>query len=218
MPTPRVITTLTELVKYVKNILGSQWDIASGESTRVEIGRTFGIQKHHYWHLSVECSEPVKIRVFLSESTFPQLVKTVDRDLWERIREEFEKASVQWQRPGQSDAIEKQQRRITRKQPALPNKQLALPGTVQASPAKPKQLLLPAPPPGPNERRCNWPGCCEVIDVRAWACRRHWQLVPHFHQERISRLYTPGLPSEEYLKATDELREFIKRYPNLIKG
>lgn len=215
MATPRVITTTTDLVKYVKNILGDKWSVDAGESTRVEIGRAFGLRKHHYWHLTVDCDEPVKIRVFLCANTFPALVKTTERDLWEKIREKFEEASVQWQRPGQPEVIENKGRRLGVKRPAIEHKQAALPHQPALLTHRPKQLLLPAPP---EEPQCNWPGCTATISPKAWACTSHWQALPSVYREQIIDLYRPGeTQSAEFLAYTNDLKAQIKRYPALFK-
>ena len=213
MATPRVISSLTDLVKYVKNVLGDQWQIAAGESTRAEIGRGTGLQKSHYWHLSVECSKPMTIRVFLCEPTFTKLVKTTERELWEKIREEFDKQSVKWQVPPDPNAIESTPRRIANRPAALPNKQLALPNKQPAITHKPqaKQLLLLPPP--PDVPCCNWPGCTVPLKAKAWGCLDHWQLLPSSLQLAISDTFRPGQTSasREYLDVMNYVHSWIRK-------
>lgn len=215
MALPRVISTPTDLVKHVRNVLGDQWQIAAGESTRVEIGRATGLQKHHYWHLSVECTKPLPIRVFLCESTFGKLVKATERELWERIREEFEKQSVKWQVPPDPDSIEHAKPRIARKPAALPNKQLALPNKQPAIANQPqgKQLLL-LPPPDPDEHRCRWPGCQVEVDSKAWGCHRHWALLPLELKLVISDTFQPGNDRNKaaYHAAMQVVRSWIQKH------
>jgi hypothetical protein len=213
MPSPRVITTPSDLAKYVFNILGSAWSVDVIETSRTEICHTLPVAKRYYWMLHVTCPKPMEISVYLHEKTLAALVKAADRDLWEKIREEFEKKSVQWQRPAEPGVIEDKKRRLGVKRPAIEHKQAALTHQPAALTHQPKQLLLLAPEP-----RCNWPGCDQTISPKAWACTQHWQALPHQAREKIIDLYRPGEgQSVEFITFTADLKAQIKRYPALFK-
>lgn len=220
MPHPLDIKTPLALAKWVGNILGDKWRLSVDETSSVYLG-SYGSRKTYEWRFFAWCSEPLKIHVSVSAKSFAGLVKVVDRDLWEAIREEFLKSSIQWVRPGSPDRIESPQRKIgvkppVARRPALPNKQLALTHTPAVAPQKSKQLLLL--PPQPVVSCCNWPGCSETISPKAWACTPHWQALPSVYREQIIDLYRPGeAQSAEFLAYTSELKAQIKRYPALFK-
>lgn len=210
MPAPRVITTPTDLVKYVKHILGDQWTVRVEESQGVEQSRTQQTQKFHHWYLSANCATPISISVYLFEKTLPALIKAVHQRLWEKIRDEFQKKSVHWQTPADHDVIGTRQRRLERKRPALTQQPVALP-----APAQPSKQLSLLPPGESQQPRCHWPGCSVAVHHEAWACRAHWQRLTPELQDLISQQYRPGkIQSGEYSRIEEVVFAWINdRFP-----
>ncbi len=213
-PSTRDIKTELALMKWVKNILGPQWDLGVHEHSSVYLFSTMGSHKSYNWSFNAWCKEPLEISVHLQAKTFAALVKHVEKDLWEAIRAEFEKQSVKWQKPGDAERIDNGQRRLTSKQPALTGPTRVL--TAQAARQPGKQLLL-LPPPEPEvlEHLCHWPGCKISVEPNLWGCRAHWFALPASLRERIWETYRPGQeismdPSPAYLAAAKAVQDWIK--------
>lgn len=207
MATKIEIRTEADLVKFVLGILGDKWDVSLHETicTEKHYAWQSKITKRIYWWLSVSHRGEIRISASILKPTLAQLIKSVlQNELWEKIREEFLKQSVQWPSPGQPDVIETSQRKLAAKRPRIAQKQVSLP-----APSK-QLLLLPSAAVGPT---CHWPGCGAECDEQAWACRRHWQLMTPQLQDFISQKYRPGLiQSSEYADVEAYAFRWIKAH------
>lgn len=66
---------------------------------------------------------------------------------------------------------------------------------------------------------CHWPECPKDVPPKMWGCAPHWFKLPAYLRSKIWATYVPGqeitkTPSEEYLKAAQEVQQWIKlNYP-----
>lgn len=66
---------------------------------------------------------------------------------------------------------------------------------------------------------CHWPTCNVEVPPKMWGCKKHWFMLPLKIRQRIWATYRPGQeidkkPSEAYLEAAMEAREFALQNPN----
>lgn len=123
----KAITTRPELARYIASVLSRDWsiDVREVESSRIVKGAVVP-RSETYFVVSVECTVRGELLYELvGAPTLAQLVKRIlAGDLWEKIRAEFLKRQVAWQKPEDPELLDEEA-------PAQPlrgigNKQLAL--------------------------------------------------------------------------------------------
>jgi hypothetical protein len=66
---------------------------------------------------------------------------------------------------------------------------------------------------------CHWPNCIRQVPPAMWGCSIHWFKLPIALRNRIWATFEPGqenrgTPSPAYLKASDEVDQWIRaNYP-----
>lgn len=65
-----------------------------------------------------------------------------------------------------------------------------------------------------RKHHCHWTGCEKQVPPAMWGCKTHWFRLPKHLRDRIWATYVPGqeidyTPSEEYLKAAADVRDWI---------
>lgn len=63
-------------------------------------------------------------------------------------------------------------------------------------------------------KKCNWPGCSEMVPTNLWGCKKHWFTLPEHLRKKVWKTYRPGQekdlnPSQEYVETIMGIRRWI---------
>jgi len=101
------IETPRELVRYICSYLTKDWDVHVDEVVSCQQSHIVGARNEHYWTVSARCHQTgFSIHAFMLGPTLKNLVTRIQvGELWNKIREDFEKQSIKWQPAGAADRL-----------------------------------------------------------------------------------------------------------------